>query len=574
MRIERWYWLYAFCVCSLIIHGILALSTRSVGEKETGSNTGGIEVSMVPSPDPTPEAKPDPKPDPKPIKKAEPKLKPKATAEVKNEIRAEPKRIRARIAAPLLPIPRNFASIKSSTHRSRKIVVVEKSESAPKIVPKPELKPITERKPIILPDAILSETPQIVESRVRLNVPTPRVHSNRTKSQLIPSGGSPASNALTVKGKESESPPSAKEDVQYNGGGIGGNELPQTAPRIGGGGGNSILSVKDENNPLGDIVPDEKPGSGPGTNGGRGNGSGGGVGHSKGVAIGIVETGNAALGSLRRKTGAGIGESARNTEGIGTKAPKSARGISEDLPGTGGTGLGYGRGKGIEISDTGDELPLSAKLRGAPFAEIAGLLDTPKANSEDKGRGGLGRGAVFDPKPVGGGDGAIHVVYCLDISGSMRDGNKIGKAKEAIKRALSELRQTDGFNIVLFKKTVASLSPDMEKVSADSISRANSYIDNINIGDGTNVSGAMDIAFQYNGVTHIYLISDGEPNGGINDFGELRRFIRDKNKNRVKILTLALGLGEDFPGKRLLEDIAKENNGIYSYVNLASPRGK
>ena len=201
-------------------------------------------------------------------------------------------------------------------------------------------------------------------------------------------------------------------------------------------------------------------------------------------------------------------------------------------------------------------------------------LDVPKIDVVDKSRGGLGRGAVFDPKPVGGGDGAIHVIYCLDISGSMRDGNKIGKAKEAIKRALSELRQSDGFNIVLFKKTAAALSPDMEKVSPDSISRANAYIDNINIGDGTNVSGAIDIAFQFNGVTHIYLISDGEPNGGINDFGELRRYIRDKNKNKVKILTLALGLGEDFPGKRLLEDIAKENNGTYSYVNLASPRGK
>ncbi len=568
MRIERWYWLYAFCICSLIIHGILALSTRNVGEKESGVNTGGIEVTMVPSLDPTP----DPKPAPTPIIKAEPKTE--AKAEVKNDINAEPKRVRTRIAAPVIPIPRNVASAKSPAPRHRRTVAVETYETSPKIEPKPEYKPILEAKPIFLPDAILTETPQIVESRVRLNAPSPRVRSIRTKSQSSSSGGSAASNSLTVKGKESESPPSAKEDVTYNGGGIGGDQLPQTAPRNGGGGGNSILSVKDESNPLGDVVPDEKPGAGLGTNGGRGSGSGGGVGRAKGIAIGIVESGNAAISSLRRKTGSGIGESAKNTEGIGTTALKSAKGTAEALPGTGGTGQGYGRGKGIQISDVGDELPQPAKLRGAPFAEIAGLLDVPKTDVVDKSKGGLGRGAVFDPKPVGGGDGAIHVVYCLDISGSMRDGNKIGKAKEAIKRALSELRQTDGFNIVLFKKTAAALSPDMEKVSSESISRANAYIDNINIGDGTNVSSAIDIAFQFNGVTHIYLISDGEPNGGINDFGELRRYIRDKNKNKIKILTLALGLGEDFPGKRLLEDIAKENNGTFSYVNLASPRGK
>ena len=112
----------------------------------------------------------------------------------------------------------------------------------------------------------------------------------------------------------------------------------------------------------------------------------------------------------------------------------------------------------------------------------------------------------------------------------------------------------------------------MQRVSSESVSKAKEFINNINIGDGTNLSEAMDVAFSYSGVSHIYLMSDGEPNKGIEDFGDLRRFIREKNKNHVRIITLALGLGEDFPGKRLLEDIAKDNNGSYDYKNLASPK--
>ena len=69
--------------------------------------------------------------------------------------------------------------------------------------------------------------------------------------------------------------------------------------------------------------------------------------------------------------------------------------------------------------------------------------------------------------------------------------------------------------------------------------------------------------------THIFLLSDGEPSRGITDEVSLRHFIRTHNLNKALIATMALGLGENFPGIPLLKGIAAENGGQFSYVNLA-----
>jgi Ca-activated chloride channel family protein len=151
----------------------------------------------------------------------------------------------------------------------------------------------------------------------------------------------------------------------------------------------------------------------------------------------------------------------------------------------------------------------------------------------------------------------------------MRDGHKIDKAKEALKKALGELRRTDTFNIIIFKRDASTFRDDSVPATLVNVANAKAFIDDIRIGDGTNISRAMDLALGMNGLTHIYLMSDGEPNGGIADFGELRRFVRERNTHNIKIMTLALGLGENFPGMRLLKGIADDNSGSYDYINLA-----
>ena len=569
MRLERWYWLYVFCAVSLLIHGALAYGSRNLGEQNVGSNTGGIEVTMVPSVEPAPEAKPDPEPEPIPLKKLELKPAPIPKSVAKVEPKPQTKRVRVMkpFVASMVPIVSTFKPIPKPISRK----AVSKAVINHDATPQPAVNPANLENKATLPEEMQRESPQNVPQLPQRATALTRLRLNHEALSINSGGGSETSNSHDKNRNEIASPATAKEGVVYNGGGKGGERLPAIAPRARGGG-NSILSVSGEENPLGDIVPDEKPGAGSGKSGGRGRGSGGGMGGSKGKAIGIIDSGNSGISSLRKKPGIGIGESVANSEGSGSQPPRGRRNSGDEQPGTGGSGQGYGTGKEVQIGDGYEDLPQAAKPRGIPFGDFAGLLIDPVPSGDGKGRGGIGRGAVFDPKASGRGEGEIHVIYCLDISGSMRDGDKIGKAQDAIKRALTELRTTDSFNIVLFKIHAIAFATDMQRVSTESVSKANAFINNINIGDGTNLSEAMDLAFSFNGVSHIYLMSDGEPNKGIEDFGDLRRFIREKNKNHVRIITLALGLGEDFPGKRLLEEIAKDNNGSFDYKNLATPK--
>ena len=336
--------------------------------------------------------------------------------------------------------------------------------------------------------------------------------------------------------------------------------LPKAPAKIGGGGGNAILSVE---NPLAkEAIPESKPGIGSGVGGGAGTGQGGGAGFQRGRGIGTRRDGQAALATLNSKPGNGIG--AGEGSNIGTKAPGGGKGTGAETPGTGGEGEGYGRGKGIGIgagTEPGDQAALS---RGIPFGNIAGLL---KGKSKGGGGGAPG-GTLVQALTTRGGNAPIHIIYVLDTSGSMRDGGKIAKAKDALCRALLELRYTDFFNVINFDQHAHTMSPVMLPATKANIREAFKFVMELSLRNYTNVSEAMEQALGQEGVTHIFLLSDGEPNTGVQRFSELRVFIKGKNTHGVQINTLALGLGERFPGMRLLNGIADDNGGQYGYVNM------
>ncbi len=45
--------------------------------------------------------------------------------------------------------------------------------------------------------------------------------------------------------------------------------------------------------------------------------------------------------------------------------------------------------------------------------------------------------------------------------------------------------------------------------------------------------------------------------------------VRERNRRKVQISTLALGLGDRFKGMDLLRGLAEDNSGTFNYVNLA-----
>jgi uncharacterized protein YegL len=550
---ERWYWLIAFCLMSLGIHVAVILHSPRLQAAPVVEPVKEVEVTLV--------APPEPEKKPEAIKKPPEQPRPKVSqppARSKTEVAQDKKLMNSllktakRDLQPAVPIP------------VKPIDTPEKRPVAANAAPG-GVDPLKEEKPL----------PAGLPVGVR-NAGVPKLDRMARIDPNPGGGGSPAPGPVLGGKGGARGPEAPPEDILYNGGGAGGKDLPKIAPRIGGGGGRSILSVE---NPLAkDSIPEEKPGLGPGLAGGQGAGAGGGVGYSRDRGIGTRLDGMVALGTLKSKPGDGIGAGVGHN--IGTRPPGGGKGTGSELPGTGGSGIGYGRGSGIGIGEgsglgvgngAGNRVGLN---RGIPFGDVSGLLTGGSPNGGGGiggGPGGPGRGAVFGAKPIGGGE-SVSIVYLLDVSGSMMQGDKIGKAKDALKKAISELKPRDKFNIVTFFGGARAFADEMVNATRGNVDSANLFIDFVQLKAGTNLSGALDIALQLEGLTHIFVMSDGEPTMGIRNPERLREAVKQWNEKHVRIVTLALGLGEDSPGFALLKAIAEDNNGQYSYINLARRR--
>ena len=575
MRLERWYWLAVFVIFSLAAHALFGYSTKNIGwEPARVPAPRGMEITLepnapekpvTPQPKPAQIAKVEPKkevvkkePQPKPITVKEPEPPKPAPVIVKRQPRARP----VRIATNRSTRPIQIASNRDVQHIRLNAPQDERALGAIKPAALPDLKGNTAQEDAAKLD---SETPPPLGlPEIPKNTPRP-ITQPKTRSAFVPNvGGGSFAPDKTLTGKNGAAGPEAPpEDTLFTGGGAGGQNLPKAPAKIGGGGGNSIVSV---NNPLArEAVPEDKPGLGPGTGGGAGTGSGGGAGFKTGRGIGTRRDGRDALATLNSKPGQGIGAGEGNN--IGTRAPGGGKGTGSEMPGTGGEGTGYGRGKGVDIGSGNASGDPDGLARGIPFGDIKGIFNQGKPNG---GGGGEGRGGVFGQTTSlrGGGNAPIHIIYLLDTSGSMRDGGKIFKAERALVKALLELRSTDTFNIMNFDIRAHPFSPTMLPATRANVSAALAFIGSLSLKPYTNVSDAIDNALAEDTVTHIFLLSDGEPNTGIDDFLKLRAFTRQHNTRHVQINTLALGLGERFKGMRLLKALADDNDGQYSYINL------
>jgi hypothetical protein len=557
MRFERWYWLIAFCVVSLVVHVGVVLNSPSLAKAAIPPPEVLMEVALEPlapeeikKEEPAKEEPAKPKPEPKPEEKPD-----------RDGQEEAPKPADQLRPAPVVNLRPTEKASPDATRNPK--VEGENHPTAPNVDPG-GIEKLQNERPMVagLPSGIR-------------NAGTP--DAPRITRDAPGGGGAPAPGPIPGGQGGAPGPEAPPEDIIYNGGGAGGEKLPKVAARIGGGGGRSILSVE---NPLAkDAIPEDKPGAGPGLGSGQGAGAGGGVGYGRGEGIGTSLDGKVALGTLRSKPGEGIG--AGVGRGIGTNAPGGGKGTGAELPGTGGTGQGYGRGSGIGVGNgsgvgVGDGSGSRRGKRGVPFGDVGGLLrgDPDGGGGKGGGPGGPGRGALFGVKPEATGrGGAVHIVYVMDSSGSMREGDKISKAKTELKRALSGLKPIDRFTVLHFNGPVYGMSFDLVPASRENVQAALEYVDGIQMGNNTNISGALERALSVEGATDIYLMSDGKPEGrGITNYIMLRRFVRELNTRKVRINTLALGLGDKFEGVELLKAVAAENEGAHDYIDLSVRR--
>jgi HEAT repeat protein len=163
------------------------------------------------------------------------------------------------------------------------------------------------------------------------------------------------------------------------------------------------------------------------------------------------------------------------------------------------------------------------------------------------------------------------VIFIIDISGSMdrpTRGRFVGEtgerrmdvAKKELDQCLDSLDVESLFNIVTFADSASAWQDRVSEWTNVSLAEAKEYVSRQEAFGGTNLFGALDIAFRDAIVDTIYVLSDGNPTvGEQQDPGQIRETVAEWNRHRgVEIHCIAVGGDLD-----TLQWLAEDSGGQY-----------
>jgi len=150
---------------------------------------------------------------------------------------------------------------------------------------------------------------------------------------------------------------------------------------------------------------------------------------------------------------------------------------------------------------------------------------------------------------------------------------KLGKAKKELMPSIRGLSEDSYFTIIVFENRVKKWHKTLVQATNTNKNLAIAYLEKLHSGGGTNISDALEEAFELAGagatdanaelgVETIFLLSDGSPTAGkITNKDQIVAETAEWNSaKRIKLHTI--GLGEDCD-KDFMKKLAAENNGKF-----------
>ncbi len=205
-----------------------------------------------------------------------------------------------------------------------------------------------------------------------------------------------------------------------------------------------------------------------------------------------------------------------------------------------------------------------------PFAASLEVAAAPWASGHRLVRVGLKGREVSDAQRP-----SANLVFLLDVSGSMRQANKLPLVKQSLRLLVEKLRPDDRVAIAVYAGASGLALPSTPVSRKGEIMEAIEWLD-----AGGSTNGAMGIHLAYDiakanfiagGVNRVILATDGDFNVGPTSEGELVRLIEDKAKSGVFLSVLGFGMGN--LKDSTLEQLADKGNGNYAYIDtLAEAR--
>lgn len=174
---------------------------------------------------------------------------------------------------------------------------------------------------------------------------------------------------------------------------------------------------------------------------------------------------------------------------------------------------------------------------------------------------------VFSPNETDLGTTALSkdIVFVIDKSGSM-SGEKISQVKSVFTKIISDLPPDDYFNVIFFDTDMRTYSSSLMEANTKNKADAANFVNSLDANGGTNINQALLDAvgmFKVDSqrVPIIVFLTDGEPTEGITSPYVIRKNIRDSNKAKVSIFTIAFGIDNE-ANYDFLKALSLENYGI------------
>jgi hypothetical protein len=227
-------------------------------------------------------------------------------------------------------------------------------------------------------------------------------------------------------------------------------------------------------------------------------------------------------------------------------------------------------------SDPADKAPPGKQTD--PAGE--GTTGTGTGDTGDKTGDSGGQGNGYGPFGIGNGngEGPRHIVFVIDVSGSMV--SRIERVKSEMSKSLDGLEPGESFTMLAFGDRVQTYDASLEDATPANVAQAKYWLSTLTLQEGTDLQAGLYQALDTDGVNVIVVMTDGVPTEGETDFDKIAKNIRKRNKHiGARIYTVAMigknpdGTDDSFEAAKLLQRLAKDSHGDYALheVGTATP---
>lgn len=202
--------------------------------------------------------------------------------------------------------------------------------------------------------------------------------------------------------------------------------------------------------------------------------------------------------------------------------------------------------------------------RGEPFGVNAEISTCPWNSEHELLRLGLQSEAIdFSDAPDS------NIVFLVDVSGSMRDENKLPLVKQSFSLLVDNLSEKDTVSIVTYASGVSVV---LEGTSGDKKDKILEALDSLQANGSTNGSGGIEEAYRVaeanfikGGNNRVIIASDGDFNIGKSSASDLSKQIKKNAKKGIFLSVLGYGMYNY--SDTVMETLADDGNGNYAYID-------